>query len=107
MLPLFSFFFNDTATTEIYTLSLHDALPICGAASRSRGVPGNADGVGVLAIVSWIAASIALRGCVAGAWSSKSSERAPSGASLMFTVTGVGKLRAAGRAWTALVSCWA
>src|ERR1043165_4420988 len=24
----FSFFFNDTATTEIYTLSLHDALPI-------------------------------------------------------------------------------
>src|SRR5574344_3018953 len=27
-LPLFFFFFNDTATTEIYTLSLHDALPI-------------------------------------------------------------------------------
>src|SRR2546429_4028533 len=29
--PLYSFFFffNDTATTEIYTLSLHDALPIC------------------------------------------------------------------------------
>src|SRR2546430_3100379 len=28
--PLFViFFFNDTATTEIYTLSLHDALPIC------------------------------------------------------------------------------
>src|SRR6266568_6155470 len=25
----FCFFFNDTATTEIYTLSLHDALPIC------------------------------------------------------------------------------
>src|SRR3989454_8231847 len=25
------FFFNDTATTEIYTLSLHDALPICAA----------------------------------------------------------------------------
>src|SRR3712207_9574537 len=25
------FFFNDTATTEIYTLSLHDALPICPA----------------------------------------------------------------------------
>ena len=24
------FFFNDTATTEIYTLSLHDALPIFG-----------------------------------------------------------------------------
>src|SRR5258708_8294542 len=30
---LFFFFFNDTATTEIYTLSLHDALPI---SSRSR-----------------------------------------------------------------------
>src|SRR3712207_7150159 len=29
------FFFNDTATTEIYTLSLHDALPIC-LRSRSR-----------------------------------------------------------------------
>src|SRR3712207_8732387 len=26
-------FFNDTATTEIYTLSLHDALPICAIAS--------------------------------------------------------------------------
>src|SRR2546430_17730543 len=30
------FFFNDTATTEIYTLSLHDALPICAAATDSR-----------------------------------------------------------------------
>src|SRR3712207_7108873 len=36
------FFFNDTATTEIYTLSLHDALPICdvdpsaAAAARLR-----------------------------------------------------------------------
>src|SRR3712207_7321271 len=28
------FFFNDTATTEIYTLSLHDALPICSRSSR-------------------------------------------------------------------------
>src|SRR3712207_7403448 len=28
------FFFNDTATTEIYTLSLHDALPICFALLR-------------------------------------------------------------------------
>src|SRR2546430_10048667 len=34
------FFFNDTATTEIYTLSLHDALPICRRSSscvRSAG----------------------------------------------------------------------
>src|SRR3712207_8696496 len=30
-------FFNDTATTEIYTLSLHDALPIC--AVRTRKLP--------------------------------------------------------------------
>src|SRR2546422_6335947 len=34
----FFFFFNDTATTEIYTLSLHDALPICmwAAAAPAR-----------------------------------------------------------------------
>src|SRR6266850_7921255 len=30
------FFFNDTATTEIYTLSLHDALPICGKRTTNR-----------------------------------------------------------------------
>src|SRR5256885_9266983 len=30
-----SFFFNDTATTEIYTLSLHDALPIFPAGRRA------------------------------------------------------------------------
>src|SRR5215475_12878857 len=30
----FFFFFNDTATTEIYTLSLHDALPIFGGVQR-------------------------------------------------------------------------
>src|SRR3712207_8923703 len=30
------FFFNDTATTEIYTLSLHDALPICRPAGRAE-----------------------------------------------------------------------
>src|SRR5947208_4516431 len=29
---LIAFFFNDPASTEIYTLSLHDALPICAAA---------------------------------------------------------------------------
>src|SRR6266480_8122300 len=31
---LFFFFFNDTATTEIYTLSLHDALPILRCSTR-------------------------------------------------------------------------
>src|SRR5258708_24644927 len=30
------FFFNDTATTEIYTLSLHDALPIYSSAASDR-----------------------------------------------------------------------
>src|SRR5947207_4808340 len=30
------FFFNDTATTEIYTLSLHDALPILGRRAHER-----------------------------------------------------------------------
>src|SRR5476649_1569204 len=43
-LCFFFFFFNDTATTEIYTLSLHDALPICepqifaAPVGRHRGV---------------------------------------------------------------------
>src|SRR5438270_9580507 len=32
------FFFNDTATTEIYTLSLHDALPISSAVEAMAGV---------------------------------------------------------------------
>src|SRR3712207_7188573 len=37
------FFFNDTATTEIYTLSLHDALPIFG--NDHRGVQRGVDGM--------------------------------------------------------------
>src|SRR6266567_8213906 len=46
---LFFFFFNDTATTEIYTLSLHDALPISPASrwprprSWRRARPGGRD----------------------------------------------------------------
>src|SRR2546426_12829347 len=32
------FFFNDTATTEIYTLSLHDALPILRVCSNNNGI---------------------------------------------------------------------
>src|SRR3712207_7688031 len=34
----FVFFFNDTATTEIYTLSLHDALPILGAICKEKNI---------------------------------------------------------------------
>src|SRR2546430_11552457 len=37
---LFFFFFNDTATTEIYTLSLHDALPISVCEGRVAGSGG-------------------------------------------------------------------
>src|SRR2546422_9526091 len=36
LLFFFFFFFNDTATTEIYTLSLHDALPISNSSGRLR-----------------------------------------------------------------------
>src|SRR3712207_8088230 len=50
------FFFNDTATTEIYTLSLHDALPICSesarvwaASSRSRARWSSASSCAILA----------------------------------------------------------
>src|SRR5256886_13937910 len=42
----FFFFFNDTATTEIYTLSLHDALPILWAARRAWGYPAGEAGIG-------------------------------------------------------------
>src|SRR3712207_8207106 len=35
-MSLYFFFFNDTATTEIYTLSLHDALPISAVSVTAR-----------------------------------------------------------------------
>src|SRR5256885_17120584 len=38
LLLLYFFFFNDTATTEIYTLSLHDALPILRERARELGL---------------------------------------------------------------------
>src|SRR2546422_4797435 len=38
---LFFFFFNDTATTEIYTLSLHDALPISVHRQKKPGLLGD------------------------------------------------------------------
>src|SRR5256885_11942060 len=48
-MTLVFFFFNDTATTEIYTLSLHDALPICHHCRRAVLVTGHsvADGTPV------------------------------------------------------------
>src|SRR2546422_10236540 len=39
LLFFFFFFFNDTATTEIYTLSLHDALPIWSGSRRPASFP--------------------------------------------------------------------
>src|SRR3712207_7836906 len=41
---MFVFFFNDTATTEIYTLSLHDALPICVQRCPDYYLPGHLRG---------------------------------------------------------------
>src|SRR5258708_21781119 len=38
MIHVTFFFFNDTATTEIYTLSLHDALPISGTSVTAHSV---------------------------------------------------------------------
>src|SRR5256885_8273675 len=40
----FFFFFNDTATTEIYTLSLHDALPISPCCAGGGSAPWRAPG---------------------------------------------------------------
>ena len=39
------FFFNDTATTEIYTLSLHDALPICVREGNTSHPGGRGNGI--------------------------------------------------------------
>ena len=39
------FFFNDTATTEIYTLSLHDALPISGVVDKMGRIKNDYPGV--------------------------------------------------------------
>src|SRR3989475_261261 len=46
------FFFNDTATTEIYTLSLHDALPICGRLLEMGGAEYMIRGLGYLRSLS-------------------------------------------------------
>src|SRR2546430_3402907 len=45
---LFFFFFNDTATTEIYTLSLHDALPILVVIAHRLSTVRRADRIVVL-----------------------------------------------------------
>src|SRR5258708_26339916 len=45
------FFFNDPATTEIYPLSLHDALPISGSAASTAVPPGSVTAVSISAII--------------------------------------------------------
>src|SRR3712207_9543020 len=47
------FFFNDTAPTEIYTLSLHDALPICSSTAAALvGTTGTYNGAGAASSVA-------------------------------------------------------
>src|SRR5229473_7584536 len=66
------FFFNDTATTEIYTLSLHDALPFSNAASFAF------DG---------FCMPLTLRTyCTAAAWTSRSEEHTSELQSLAYLV---------------------
>src|SRR5690349_22818033 len=48
------FFFNDTATAEIYTLSLHDALPICAVDSSVPSQAAHSAGVGPAQAVAWL-----------------------------------------------------
>src|SRR5256885_12102512 len=63
------FFFNDTATTEIYTLSLHDALPICsdpaasvvGTGSHIDAIPNAGRYDGVVGVLGGLEAMRALR----------------------------------------------
>src|SRR2546427_9105261 len=50
LFPVFFFFFNDTATTEIYTLSLHDALPISNSRA-CRAISCTTSGVPTAAVV--------------------------------------------------------
>src|SRR3712207_8779253 len=56
MVLCFVFFFNDTATTEIYTLSLHDALPICPRGGQIHPV----------AVAREVGQAVALRRCAYG-----------------------------------------
>src|SRR5262245_63066813 len=47
------FFFNDTATTEIYTLSLHDALPILSCTRRSETSASRSSPICIMQKCSW------------------------------------------------------
>ena len=56
----FCFFFNDTATTEIYTLSLHDALPI--SSSKVRLIDEAVIKSGVVGLITEIKCSLWING---------------------------------------------
>src|SRR2546422_4120358 len=63
--PLSFFFFNDTATTEIYTLSLHDALPISLQMIRAQKLKSGFSAIGVFIGVTFLI----------GAWSIVNGDR--------------------------------
>src|SRR5947199_7081465 len=65
--PYLYFFFNDTATTEIYTLSLHDALPICSWRRTPGSASPNLCGIGPASTFKRLAPS-------AGTWLTRSEE---------------------------------
>src|SRR5256885_10903566 len=62
---LYFFFFNDTATTEIYTLSLHDALPIYNTGSRGRSASASNEGGSMLRLIrlAWVPVALMLGAC--------------------------------------------
>src|SRR3712207_8816145 len=76
------FFFNDTATTEIYTLSLHDALPIYGLAevgaegafARVNGAMTSAELLVQIPTAAAASGLYALGGYALVGWSSRSEE---------------------------------
>src|SRR5260221_4469480 len=53
------FFFNDTATTEIYTLSLHDALPILGLMKEAQA-SGNPDAMTITVTPGGVTYAVAI-----------------------------------------------
>src|SRR5687767_4791331 len=59
-----SFFFNDTATTEIYTLSLHDALPIYNMKKYGGFVPGIRPGRATAEYLDYILSRITTFGAI-------------------------------------------
>src|SRR5437868_11491039 len=77
------FLSNDTATTEIYTLSLHDALPISARAGRQRGLVRAARGAQARAGACW---SSALPDMAGTAWDRKSTRLNSSHVTISYAV---------------------